>query len=323
MPWEQSSPMDQKTQFVSEYLRDTISFTELCDRYGISRKTGYKWIDRYQAEGPAGLADRSRRPHSSPDETPEPLRLAIIEARRRHPSWGGKKLLKHLKGKDPQADWPSRWTVCEILCRAGLVRQRTRRRKPGHPGKPISIATAPNDLWCVDFKGQFKTRDGQYCYPLTVTDRYSRYLIGCQALLSTETKGAKATFLQLFKKYGLPQAIRSDNGTPFASTALARLSELSVWWIRLGIRPELIEPGKPQQNGQHERMHRVLKAETARPPAANLTQQQRWFDRFCQEYNQLRPHEGIDLRTPACPSPKLNTFVFSTTSLVILATTIF
>ena len=299
MPWEHSLPMDQKTQFVSEFLRHTISVTELCDRYGISRKTGYKWIDRYQAEGPAGLADRSRRPHSSPDETPEPLRLAIIEARRLHPSWGGKKLLKHLKSKNPQVDWPSRWTVCEILRREGLVRQRTRRRKPGHPGKPISIATAPNDLWCVDFKGQFKTRDGRYCYPLTVTDRYSRYLLGCQALLSTETEGAKATFLRLFKKYGLPQAIRSDNGTPFASTALARLSELSVWWIRLGIRPELIEPGKPQQNGQHERMHRVLKAETARPPAASLRQQQRWFDRFCQEYNQLRPHEGIALQTPA------------------------
>jgi transposase len=200
--------MDQKTQFVSEYLRDTISFTELCDRYGISRKTGYKWIDRYQAEGPAGLADRSRRPHSSPDETPEPLRLAIIEARRRHPSWGGKNLLKHLRSKDPQADWPSRSTVCDILLRAGLVRQKTRRRKPGHPGKPISIATAPNDLWCVDFKGQFKTRDGHYCYPLTVTDRYSRYLLGCRALLSIETEGAKATFLRLFKEYGLPQAIR-------------------------------------------------------------------------------------------------------------------
>jgi putative transposase len=299
MPWEQSLPMDQKTQFVSEYLRATISFTELCDRYGISRKTGYKWIDRYRSEGPVGLAERSRRPHSSPDQTPEPLRLAIIEARRRHPSWGAKKLLKHLKSKDSKADWPSRWTICEILRRAGLVRQRTRRRIPGHPGKPISIATAPNDLWCVDFKGQFKTRDGRYCYPLTVTDRYSRYLLGCQALLSTETEGAQATFLQLFKKYGLPKAIRSDNGTPFASIALGRLSELSVWWIRLGIRPELIQPGKPQQNGQHERMHRVLKAETARPPAANLSQQQRWFDRFSDQYNRLRPHEGIDLQTPA------------------------
>jgi putative transposase len=234
------------------------------------------------------------------------------------PLGGAKKLLKHLNNKDSKADWPSRWTVCEILHRAGLVRQRTRRRKPSHPGKPISIASAPNDLWCVDFKGQFKTRDGRYCYPLTVTDRYSRYLLGCQALLSTETEGAKATFHHLFKKYVLPRAIRSDNGTPFASTALGRLSELSVWWIRLGIRPELIQPGKPQQNGQHERMHRVLKAETARPPAANLSQQQRWFARFCDEYNRLRPHEGIDLRTPAslyAPSSRplpavLPTFVY-------------
>jgi putative transposase len=242
---------------------------------------------------------RSRRPHSSPDETPEPLRLAIIEARRRHPSWGGKKLLKHLKSKDPQADWPSRSTVCDILLRAGLVRQKTRLRKPGHPGKPISIATAPSDICRADFKGHFKTRDGHYCYPLTVTDLYSRYMLGCRALLSTETEGAIETFLKLFKKYGLPQATRSDNGTPFASTALARLSELSVWWIRLGIRPELIEPGKPQQNGQHERMHPVLKTETARPPAASLTQQQRSFDRFRHEYNQLRPYEGIDLLTSA------------------------
>jgi len=291
--------MDQKTQFVSEYLRDSLSFTELCQRYHISRKTGYKWIARYQAQGPAGLVDRSRRPHSSPDQTPEALRLAIIEARRRHPSWGAKKLLKLLARKDPQAHWPSAWTVCEILKREGLVRQKTRRRKPGHPGKPTSIITAPNQLWCVDFKGQFKTRDGRYCYPLTVTDRYSRYLIGCHGLLSPNTSGAKEVFARLFKKYGLPAAIRSDNGTPFASTALGRLSELSVWWIQLGIRPELIQPGKPQQNGQHERMHRTLKAETTRPPASNLAQQQRLFNRFIREYNEVRPHEGIELQTPA------------------------
>lgn len=299
MPWKDESPMDQKTQFVSEYLRDSLSFTELCLRYHISRKTGYKWIARYNDLGPAGLVDRSRRPHSSPDQTPEFVRLAIIEARRRHPSWGAKKLLKLLQRKDPQTTWPSRWTVCEILKREGLVRQKTRRRKVGHPGKPTSVVTAPNELWCVDFKGEFKTRDGLYCYPLTVTDSYSRYLLGCQGLLSTETKGAKATFEGLFKKYGLPAAIRSDNGTPFASTALGRLSQLSVWWIRLGIRPELTEPGKPQQSGQHERMHRTLKAETTRPPGANLTKQQRLFNRFRREYNEVRPHEGIELKTPA------------------------
>jgi len=228
MPWKADLPMDQKTQFISEYLRDSLSFTELCQRYHISRKTGYKWIARYEAYGPAGLLDRCRRPHSSPDKTPDLVRLAIIDARRRHPSWGAKKLLKLLARKDPQTNWPSRWTVCEILKREGLARHKTQRRKTGHPGKPTSIVTAPNELWCVDFKGQFKTRDGRYCYPLTVTDRYSRYLIGCQGLLSTNTSGTKEVFKELFKKYGLPKAIRSDNGTPFASTALGRLSELSV-----------------------------------------------------------------------------------------------
>jgi transposase InsO family protein len=227
------------------------------------------------------------------------VRLAIIDARRHHPSWGAKKLLKLLQRKEPQKPWPSRWTICDILKREGLVRQKTRRRKIGHPGKPSSIVTAPNQLWCVDFKGDFKTRDGRYCYPLTVTDSYSRYLLGCQGLLSTETLGAKEMFEGLFKKYGLPKAIRSDNGTPFASTALGRLSSLSVWWIRLGIRRELIEPGKPQQNGQHERMHRTLKAETTRPPEANLAKQQRLFNRFMREYNEVRPHEGIELKTPA------------------------
>jgi len=299
MPWKVESPMNQKTQFVSEYLRHSLSFTDLCQRYHISRKTGYKWINRYEAEGPSGLADRSRRPLSSPDQTPEAVRLAILEARRRHPSWGAKKLLKLLERRTPQQAWPSRWTICEILKREGLVRRRTQRRKVGHPGKPSSIVTAPNELWCVDFKGEFKTRDGRYCYPLTVTDSYSRYLLGCQGLLSTEALGAKEVFTRLFKKYGLPKAIRSDNGTPFASTALGRLSQLSVWWIRLGIRPELIEPGKPQQNGQHERMHRTLKAETTRPPEANLAKQQRLFNRFIREYNEVRPHEGIELKTPA------------------------
>src|SRR6185503_20055837 len=308
MPWKEELPMDQKTQFISEYLRHSLSFTELCQRYHISRKTGYKWINRYNAEGPTGLLDRSRRPHSSPEQTSEALRLAIIDARRPHPSWGAKKLLKLLQRKDPLSPWPSRWTICEILKREGLVRKKTRRRKVCHPGKPTSIVTAPNELWYVDFKGQFKTRDGRYCYPLTVTDSYSRYLLGCQGLLSTETLGAKETFEGLFKKYGLPKAIRSDNGTPFASTALGRLSQLSVWWIRLGIRRELIEPGKPQQNGQHERMHRTLKAETTRPPEANLAQQQRLFNRFRREYNEERPHEGIGLKTPASmyePSTRL------------------
>ena len=175
MPWKVELLMDQKTQFISEYIRDSLSFADLCQPYHISRKTGYKWIARYRCEGPAGLVDRSRRPHSSPDQTPESLRLAIIDARRRHPSWGAKTLLKLLERKVPHQPWLSRSTIYEILKRERLVRQRTQRRKVGHPGKPTSIVTAPNELWCVDFKGEFKTRDGRYCYPLTVTDRYSRY----------------------------------------------------------------------------------------------------------------------------------------------------
>lgn len=299
MPWNEQTPMDQKTQFLSEYLRDSLSFAELCRRYSISRKTGYKWVSRYETEGGAGLDDRSRRPHVHPRQTPDVIRSAIIRARRLHPTWGAKKLLKVLTNADPDVSWPSRWTVSDLLAREGLVRQRVRRRKPSHPGKPTTVATAPNQLWCADYKGHFKTRDGTYCYPLTVTDAYSRFLIGCLALPSTESAPTQAAFRQWFRRFGLPVAIKSDNGTPFASTALGRISTLSAWWIRHRIRPELIVPGKPQQNGQHERMHRTLKAEATRPPAANLAAQQRAFDAFRHEFNTVRPHEAIDLETPA------------------------
>src|SRR3954469_9011755 len=299
MPWNEQTPMDQKSQFLSEYLRHTLSFAELCRRYGVSRKTGYKWIGRFESDGTPGLLDRSRRPHAHPLQTPEAIRAALVQARRHHPTWGAKKLLKVLSKAQPDIIWPSRRTVSNLLAREGLVRLRVKRRKPSHPGKPTTVATAPNQLWCVDYKGQFKTRDGIYCYPLTVTDAFSRFIIGCLALLSTESAPTYSAFLAWFRRYGLPERIRSDNGTPFASTALGRLSTLSVSWIVNGIVPELIVPGKPQQNGQHERMHRVLKAEATRPPAANLAEQQRVFDRFRREYNDVRPHEGIDLETPA------------------------
>jgi transposase InsO family protein len=291
--------MNQKTQFLSEYLRDCLSLAELCRRYGVSRKTGYKWIGRYESEGGTGLDDRSRRPHAHPRQTPDAIRSAIIHARTVHPTWGAKKLLKVLSRADPDAGWPSRRTVSDLLAREGLVRHRVRPRKPSHPGKPTTVASAPNQLWCVDYKGHFKTRDGRYCYPLTVTDASSRYLIGCLALPSTESEPTQAAFRRWFRRYGLPDAITSDNGTPFASTALGRLSMLSVGWVLLGIRPELIVPGKPQQNGQHERMHRTLKAEATRPPAANLAAQQRRFDAFRREFNHVRPHEAIELETPA------------------------
>jgi transposase InsO family protein len=291
--------MDQRTQFIADYLRGCLSITDLCALYDVSRKTGYKWIDRYLHYGPAGLDERSRKPLASPNQTDQEIVTALLEARRRHPSWGAKKLLVLLHKGHPRWELPGRSTVCDILSRHGMVPKQRQRRRIGHPGKPTSSILAPNDLWCADYKGQFKTGNGHYCYPLTVTDGYSRYLLSCQALDSTAVAGAKPVFTRLFKEYGLPTRIRTDNGVPFATTTLARLSALSAWWVRLGVMPELIEPGKPQQNGSHERMHRTLKDETTRPPAANLSAQQRKFNHFRDEFNNERPHEALDQQTPA------------------------
>lgn len=299
MPWSETRPMDQKTQFIADYLRQSLDMTELCQLYGISRKTGYKWIGRYVELGPQGLEDRSRRPDCHPNQTASDIVEALIQGRQRHPTWGAKKLLAIVEKKHPEWSLPGRSTVCEILSRHGLVSKKRRRRVIGHPGKPMAQMLAPNDIWCADFKGQFKTGDGIYCYPLTVTDGYSRYLLACQGLPTTSAAEAKPVFTRLFKEYGLPQRIRSDNGVPFATTTLARLSTLSAWWVRLGILPDLIEPGNPQQNGRHERMHRTLKAETTRPPAANRRTQQRKFNRFQKEFNEERPHEALDMATPA------------------------
>jgi putative transposase len=299
MPWSQTSPMDQRTQFIADYLRGCLSTTELCALYDVSRKTGYKWIDRYLHYGPAGLDERSRKPRASPNQTDQAIVTALLESRRRHPSWGAKKLLVLLHKGHPRWELPGRSTVCDILSRHGMVPKQRQRRRIGHPGKPTSSMLAPNDLWCADYKGQFKTGNGRYCYPLTVTDGYSRYLLSCQALDSTAVAGAKPVFTRLFKEYGLPARIRTDNGVPFATTTLARLSALSAWWVRLGVMPELIEPGKPQQNGSHERMHRTLKDETTRPPAGNLSAQQRKFNHFRDEFNHERPHEALDQQTPA------------------------
>lgn len=299
MPWKEALAVDQREQFIADYLRKAASVTELCERYSVSRKTGYKWIGRFLGDGRRGLDERTSRPHTSPRQTASDLVEAIVEARRRHPTWGSKKLLRILAKQGPDVEWPSRATVCDILKREGLVRAPSRRRKVGHPGKPMGEAGAPNQIWCADFKGQFKTRDGRYCYPLTVTDHWSRYLIGCQGLRTTACEDAKGVFVGLFREYGLPDRIRTDNGVPFATTALGRLSRLSAWWVRLGVIPELIEPGKPQQNGRHERMHRTMKAETTRPPAGSLSAQQRAFNRWREEYNRERPHEALAMDVPA------------------------
>ena len=307
MPWRAASPMDQRTQFIADHLRDTLSITELCELYGISRKTGYKWIDRYLRHGPAGLEELSRRPRRSPNQTGDEIVSAILAARRRHPRWGGRKLLALMRKQHPRWHLPGRSTASEILKRHGLVPRQRRRRRIGHPGKPTSQIVAPNEVWSADFKGQFLTGDGYYCYPLTVADGFSRYLLGCQALSSTAAQGAQPVFTRLFKEYGLPTRIRTDNGVPFATTTLGRLSRLSAWWVRLGILPEFIEPGHPEQNGRHERMHRTLKAETTRPPAGSLAAQQRRFNVFREEFNHERPHEALDDETPAAcytPSPR-------------------
>lgn len=299
MAWRETSPMNEKTQFIADYLRDLLTVTELCEHYGISRKTGYKWIDRYLSEGPAGLEERTRRPRTCPHKTPARLERLIIDARQRHPTWGARKLRTFLSRKHPREPWPTRTTIHDILIREGFIRTPRRSRKLGHPGKPETRMNAPNQTWGADFKGHFKTEDGRYCYPLTVTDGFSRYLIGCQSLLTTAVEPSKAVFTRLFKEYGLPERIRTDNGVPFATNTLGRLSTLSAWWIRLGIYPELIEPGKPQQNGRHERMHRTLKAETTRPPAGDYRAQQKRFNRFQIEFNEERPHEALDMFTPA------------------------
>jgi len=290
--------MDERARFIRDWERDDLSFTELCGHYGISRTIGYKWVGRYDVAGVEGLKDRSRRPHSSPTRTASEIVERVLEIRRKHPTWGGWKIAGFLQRQGSRAI-PGASTIDDILRRHGLTRSRPRRRRPGHPGRPATTARAANELWTADFKGEFRLRTGAYCYPLTVADQFSRYLLACTARPSTAHAGARPVFERLFREYGLPCAIRTDNGTPFASAGLARLSRLSVWWIKLGIHPELIEPGSPQQNGTHERMHRTLKAEATRPPAGSAAAQQRCFNRFRTVFNQDRPHEALDQNTPA------------------------
>ena len=307
MPWKVSDSVTQRRDFIDDYHRGLYSMTDLCAHYGISRRVGYKWLARYEARGYAGLVDARRTPHSCPHRTPRPLVELLLDTRRAHPTWGPRKLLAYLAPRHPGWPWPAASTVGALLKRHGLIARRRRRPRPGHPGRPQTPMDAPNAVWTADFKGQFKTRDGQYCYPLTVVDGYSRYLLACQALPGTLLAPTRTTFGRLFRTYGLPQRIRTDNGVPFATCALGRLSRLAAWWIRLGITPELIEPAHPEQNGRHERFHKTLKAETTRPAAATRAAQQRRFTRYRQEYNTERPHEALGQRPPATvysPSPR-------------------
>ncbi len=299
MPWNQTDPMKQRTRFVLAYEDGLYTMTELCARFGVSRKTGYKWLDRYHEQGLDGLKDQSRAPHYCPHRTAEDIEALLLETRRSHPRWGPRKLIDYLRPRYPDVSFPAASTVGALLKRHGLVEGKRRPRKTKHPGAGTLVTTAPNQVWGADFKGEFRLQNGVYCYPLTVTDAHSRYLLACRALPSTQQKGAFAVFERLFKERGLPEAIRTDNGRPFATNALWGLSRLSVWWIKLGISRQRIAPGKPQQNGRHERMHRTLKAETTRPPEHEMTQQQERFDAFQQEFNHERPHEALGGAVPA------------------------
>jgi transposase InsO family protein len=297
MPWKGVTVSEQRQRFIEDYLLNYYSITELAARFGISRRTAHKWIKRYKQHGQAGYQELSRRPHNCPWRTDQALVDELVKLRKAHPRWGPRKLLDLMQRKDPERDLPSISTAARVLAREGLVKPRRRYRR-AHPGCPKGVPRGPNDIWGADYKGQFRLKNGEYCFPLTVSDLGSRYLLGCDAHPAISLEKSFAHFRCLFEIYGLPNRIRTDNGVPFASNALGRLSQLSVWFIKLGIYPELIEPGKPHQNGIHERMRRTLKQEATIPPGSSLQAQQTKFDRFREEFNQVRPHEAIGMKRP-------------------------
>jgi transposase InsO family protein len=299
MPWNASSVMEERLRFVGRLL-DGETMTDLCRDFGISRKTGYKIFDRYKEHGLEALSDRSRRPVRYANQLPSQIEGLIVRLKGEKPHWGARKIRELLVRRlDGDLRVPAKSTIHAVLDRHGLVK-RTGGPRHRARGTPLSAGAGPNDLWCADFKGEFKLGNGRYCYPLTVTDHASRFLLLCEALDSTREDTTCTAFEQLFRERGLPLAIRSDNGVPFASpNALFNLSKLSVWWLRLGIAIERIKPGHPQQNGRHERMHLTLKKEATRPPGFNSLQQQARFDAFLSEFNIERPHEALDMKCPA------------------------
>jgi putative transposase len=300
MPWKETCVMDERLRMIVECQRGEVGMAELCRAAGISRKTGYKWLDRYRAEGAAGLVERSRAPHQRPGQIPEVMAERLLAERAAHPTWGPRKLVARLQQMDPTTAWPAASTVGALLSRAGLtVRRRKRARATVSGGGPLGACHEANAVWCADFKGQFATGDGQICYPLTITDGASRYLLRCQGLPAIDGVRVRPLFEATLREFGLPVAIRTDNGPPFASVGLAGLTPLAVWFVELGIRLDRGRPGHPQDNGRHERMHRTLKAETAHPPAATFRAQQAAFDHFRDEYNTIRPHEALGQQPPA------------------------
>ncbi len=299
MRWKESSVEDKRFEFVKEVELGATSFAAICQHYGISRPTGYKWWNRYQEEGRSGLADRSRAPHRSPQAMSDGVKEMILAVKAKYSGWGAGKILGKLRLEGPNQKWPSESAVGDFLHRQGLTVGRKRSHRGTRGAAELASADEPNQVWCVDFKGWFRTGDGKRCDPLTLTDNYSRYLLCCQAVAKESTVHVKPLIEAAFREYGLPDRIRSDNGPPFGANGQRGLTALAVWWLKLGILPERIVPGRPQQNGRHERMHLTLKQETARPPAATISRQQRRFDRFRRQYNDERPHEALEQQLPA------------------------
>lgn len=299
MPWTVTDPMIERAKLVALHREGRFSATELARRAGVSRKTAYKWLHRYRDGGTDALADRSHARREHVHRTPDDVEALIVDCRTRHPHWGPRKLLDYLAPRYPTVRLPAVSTAGAILDRHGLVEHRPRRRRPSHPGTTALVAEAPNDVWTVDFKGEFRTGDGVYCYPLTVCDAHSRTILCCDGFASVAHQEPVAAFMRLFGTHGLPTAIRSDNGTPFVSpSAIDGLSHLNVLWTRLDIRHERIHPGRPDQNGRHERMHKTLKAETTRPPERDMAAQQVRFDAWVAEFNAERPHEALGGAVP-------------------------
>lgn len=299
--------MDERVEFIGMYLGGDYTVSELCHEFGISRVTGYKYIDRYREEGVEGLVDCSRAPQRHPNAISDGHVEVIVSLRGKHPTWGPRKLRAWLMRHHPETTWPASSTIGEILKRHGLVVPRRRSRRTVPYSEPFVGCDSPNDVWCADFKGWFRTGDGCRCDPFTLTDAHSRFILRCQAVVRPNYTYVKPLFDAAFREFGLPGAIRTDNGPPFATTTLRGLSKLSIEWIKLGIIPERIDPGEPSQNGRHERMHLTLKQETAKPPKLSLRAQQKAFDHFLKEFNNERPHEALDQMTPAdiySPSPR-------------------
>jgi putative transposase len=298
MPWKETCSMDQRVAFIADWLRDEWTMTELAVRYAISRKTAYKWVARYEADPAQGLGVRSRAPHRHGRAVEAAVAAAVLALRQAHPTWGPKKLRVVLQQREPARTWPAASTLGDLLRRAGLSQPQRRTRYPVPLTQPLAAARAPNDVWTVDFKGWFRTQDGTRCDPLTVADAWSRYVLCCH-ITTPSTEGVRPWLERTFREYGLPRALRSDNGPPFATTGPGRLSRLAVWWLKLGIALDRITPGAPQENGRHERFHLTLQQDTTAPPAPTPRAQQRRFDHHRRCFNEDRPHEALQLRAPA------------------------